>query len=55
MHFNGFLELNQAWVTLAQSNLDAFQSILLANSLKQVLTTRKIIILISENVTCEMR
>ncbi len=49
------LETSQAWVTAASSDLEAFQALVLAKSLQRTLTSRKLFILISENVTPEMR
>ena len=49
------VESNQAWVTVASSDQEAFQALILAKSLTQTLTNRKILIWITEDVTRDMK
>jgi len=51
----GVQDKEQAWVTLAISDVEALQALVLAKSLEQTLTTRHIFILVTENVSTEIR
>ena len=55
MHFVHFTEANQSWVTAAGSDIEGFEAMVLAKSIKRTLTSRKITVLVSEVVTRSMR
>jgi hypothetical protein len=51
LHLGG----DQSWVTLALDDTEAWEALVLAKSLRKAHTSRKLTIIISENVSQNMR